>query len=121
MAARNKRINIISKIHLHKKFLLLFVIFSLSLAALIFFLSPKFEIEAYGYKISIIYIFFILLLLSSFTLIKIFIKGYKHAFIGSIFIVICGIFLLEKLTNPFFFILLAAIFLISDILLSRNK
>jgi hypothetical protein len=86
------------------------------LGYMLYTVPPSFTASLYSIKISIVLLFFILALFFLFSLFMFLTGSKKHASLLSLFIIICLVFLLYNFTQPFFFVLLAALFFILEIL-----
>jgi hypothetical protein len=104
-------------------FLLLFVCFlSLgSILGLLFFLSPTFQFSVGFTSLSIFPLFFVFLFLFLFSLVAVLSRSKKHGILLGLFVDSYLLLRLEKLTHPFFLVLLAAIFLALELLFTRRK
>ncbi|HUQ85647.1 MAG TPA: hypothetical protein VM077_04945 [Candidatus Limnocylindrales bacterium] len=91
------------------------------LAYLIYSFPPDFKLTIMGYQLSVIYLFFPLLFLSLLSTISLISKSSKHGLLFGLFAVCFLSFRLNGLTHPFFFLLLAALFLVLELLFSYRK
>jgi hypothetical protein len=103
------------------KFLYLFIIFIFLLLGLIYFYPPEYKFQIFGYRLSVISLFFPLLFFITYSLTAYLSKSSKHGVLAGLFIVFFLIFRLTNLTHPFFFLLLASLFLILELLFSYRK
>lgn len=83
--------------------------------------SSTLTIPYIPFTLPIIPLFFILLLAALFFLTSYIFKSSKHGILVSLFVGIYLIFRLNNLTHPFFFILLFALFLTLELLVSYRK
>lgn len=104
---------------------LFFSILSLaSIASLVYLYPPdlKFEIgpPAGGFKFQILYAFFLFVFIFLFSTGTYLFKSKKHGVLIGLFVPLYLIMRLNNLTHPFFFILLAGIFLTLELMVSRK-
>jgi hypothetical protein len=99
------------------KFLFLSIFFLLLLVATIYYLPPTFTLTFLFWSISIVIPFLVVVFLFLFSSLAFLFRSKEHAVIISSFIVICLIFLFLDLNQPIFFVLLAALALVCELLL----
>ena len=98
------------------------IAFLLATVALVQSFPPGFMIEIGNIAFSVIIVFFISIFLFIFFLVYALSGSKKHGILLSTFGISCLLFLFYKLTNPLFFILLAALFLVLELLfISKNS
>jgi len=111
-------------LHKRKRNIWLLVASLVSLATFIAFIilvPPNSVIQIIWLSISILPIFFLLLSLVLFFMASYIFKSVKHGILLFLFVLIYLIFRLNNLTHPFFLILLIALFLTLELLVSYRK
>jgi hypothetical protein len=103
------------------KDLLASVIIFAALAGVVYGLPPTYTTKIAGYSFSVLVLFFPLVFAFLFTLNAFLFRSKKHAALLSFFLVTCMVFLLNHLTQPFFYVLLAALVLVLEILIVYIK
>lgn len=96
----------------------------ISLGLLIFFVlsfPPDKNLNVLSFSISLIPIFFVLLLISAYELFSFALNNQRQGFLISFFATLYLILRLNKLTHPFFLILLIAIFITLELLFRKRK
>lgn len=102
--------------------LLILALFSLiTMLLLVGFFPPTHEFPLFTLQIPILYIFFITLFLCCFSATSYFFKSKVHGILLGLFLVSILVFRLNNLTHPFFFILLAGLFLTLELLFTYRK
>jgi hypothetical protein len=104
-----------------KLFLLLGIPSFLGLIATIFLFSPDTNLSFGNYKIPILPLFFLLLFNFFFSLGSFLFKSKTHGLLLGLFVISYFLFYLNNLTHPFFFILLAGLFLTLELLFTYRK
>jgi hypothetical protein len=104
-----------------KLFLLLGIPSFLGLMATIFFFSPDTNLSLSNYKIPLLPLFFLLLFSFFFSLGSFLFKSKIHGLLLGLFVISYLLFRLNNLTHPFFFILLAGLFLTLELLFTYRK
>lgn len=99
------------------KFLLLSLVSIILLCYIVVSLPPSFRFSFFSYKVSVLFVFFPLLFSFLFSLVVFFFNTKNHALLGAAFIVVSLMLLVNKLTHPFFFIMLAALVLVLELFL----
>jgi hypothetical protein len=102
------------------KFLVLSILSLFVLSALILFFPPGWILDIGYWKLEILYVFFPLLFLFLFFIGTYLFKSKKHGFFIGLFVMLYLIMRLNSLTHPFFFILLAGLFLTLELMVSRK-
>ena len=102
-------------------FLILSIITLISLTLLIFLSLPDQQLTINNLTFTMLYGFFILLFLFIFSTFTYLLNSKKHGILIAGFALIYLIFRLNDLTHPFFFILLSALFLTVELLVSYRK
>jgi hypothetical protein len=102
-------------------FLILSAITLICLTALISLFAPDQQLTINNLQLTPLYGFFALLFLFIFSTFTYLLKSKKHGILIAGFALIYLVFRLNDLTHPFFFILLAALFLTVELLVSYRK
>lgn len=103
------------------KYLILSILLSVTLYLLISNYPPN-HIYTLGFvKISILIPFFIILFVLFNFILSLFFNRSLQTILLSLFLVTCLIFIVNKLTNPFFFIMLAALFVVIELIFYAFK
>lgn len=97
------------------------IISFLVLFYIILFLSPTYEVQSSNFTFPIMYLFFLSFFLFVFSLITFIFKSKTHGLLIGLFFVSFLIFHLNDLAHPFFFILLAALFLTLELFFTYRK
>ena len=104
----------------NKRFSWKFLVMSLgclcSLGYLVYTVPPSYRFSILNSQFSITLVFFPLLFLFLFSFFMFLFGNKKHAVLVSLFIVSSSALLANNLTQPFFFILLAALFFVLEML-----
>lgn len=103
------------------KYLLIILVTLPLLSFLIYKYPPNWKFEIGNLKLEILYLFFPLIFLFLLSTISFFSKSSKHGLLISLFAVCFLSFRLNGLTHPFFFLLLAALLLVLELLFSYRK
>jgi hypothetical protein len=102
-----------------------FLFISLALLAavtyLIYSVPPTMQFLVFSFRISVLYIFFPLLFLCVFCFSAFLFRSEKHALLIAAFALLSLLLLSNDLNHPFFFILLAALFLVIELIFIYNK
>lgn len=97
------------------------IVFLIALGLIIFIVPPSQQFHFVSITISVLYIFLVLLYFFMFFLSMVLLKSVKHALSISLFTITALFFLLYKLTHPLFFIMLAALFIVAELLFTAKK
>jgi hypothetical protein len=117
----------IRKVQMHhkKKRVMLLVACLICISSLVLFVvnvPPSYKSRIFlGLTISAISIFYFLVFLSMFFLTMTIVNKLLHAFFAGLFITVSSLFLVNDLRNPLFFILLAAVLFVIELLISSWK
>ncbi|HSA83865.1 MAG TPA: hypothetical protein VLF20_03180 [Patescibacteria group bacterium] len=104
--------------------LIISILSFLALAYLIFFISPDYQLlvpRSFSVVGSSLIFFFPLLFLFCFSLITYLFKSKTHGLLVGLFVITFLLFRLSNLTHPFFFILLAGLFLTLELFFAHRK
>ncbi len=104
---------------------LLFIVTALlSCAGFVFLISffpPDYQLTFFGLKLSILSLFFTLLFLVLFCAGTVLLKSKTQGLLISLFVICYLLFRLNNFTHPFFFVLLASLFLTLELLFTYKK
>jgi hypothetical protein len=103
------------------KFLFLSITALPIIGFLVYNFPPDLKMEIGNWKLEIMYLFLPLLFLFIFSLTTYFSKNTKHGLLLGLFVVSLLTFRMSNLTHPFFLLLLAAFFLMLELLFSYRK
>lgn len=102
-------------------YLFISIVSLVSFSWVIYFFPPNYTFTVISYKLPVISFFFPLLFLFVFSTTTYLSKSTKHGILAGLFAVAFLIFRLNNLTHPFFFLLLASLFLILELMFSYRK
>jgi hypothetical protein len=100
-------------------FLLLSIITFTALGFVVYFFPPNYTVTSL--QISIVYAFYTLIFLSLFSAGSFIFKSHVHGILLGLVVVAYLLFRQNDLTHPFFALLLAALFLVLELLFSYKK
>ena len=103
------------------RYLFFGIVLAACLGGIVYFLSPGFSIPLFVISLPILYLFFLFLFGFFYYVILFFFTSRKHAILISAFICMSLLFLANNLLHPFFFILLAGLFLVIELIVVYNK
>ena len=92
-----------------------------NIIGIIFFLPPDYKVIVGSVGISIIVFLFVILFLFLYTALLLIIRRKLHALLGSAFGICLLVFIMHRLTHPFYFILLTGLFVIIEMLIYSMK
>lgn len=103
------------------KYLALSILSLASISGVIYFLTPSQLLPILNYKLSVMNLFLPVLFLFIFSTTTYISKSSKHGVLLGLFMVSIISFKLNNLTHPFFFLLLAALFLVLELMFAYRK
>lgn len=101
--------------------LLLAILSFIGTISFVIFFSPSHQFTLITVQIPVLFLFFVTLFLCIFSATSYFFKSKIHGLLLGLFLVCILIFRLNNLAHPFFFILLAALFLTLELLFTYRK
>lgn len=105
----------------HSLYLILAILSLISLLLIIFLISPTSSLNLGIFKLSMVWIFFIPVVVFFFSLPTFLLKSKKHGILTAAFVTAYLVFRLAGLTHPLFLILLMGLFLTLELLFTSNR